>query len=340
MTAIQERAPITYKKESASFDDVVRRIPDAIRFARVEAEHANIAKTPEGTFTLTYLLATRNLLRPVLADLNAVHPDFLKPTGGQEYNPERTIDAIGAFIALDLADHTTAIPHFWMRTEESARWESIGQNGNSVEEGERFAVIDPLDATSGIPAGIRTQTSGIAIYDRQGNLKSAGIVSLVDDGFVFIENVNGTLSVYPEQLSAQYNTAPVTDSLRIGALNRRMHTLRSLPLFTEGHGQRSLDNSSGYATLALIQGRIDAITDPVKGSPWYENVIWLRVAQALGYPVTDKDNIPVDIAAIVRKMITNHEGDSFRNPFIVSRTPDIHQKVLSLITPKTPGTAK
>ncbi len=122
------------------------------------------------------------------------------------------------------------------------------------------------------------------------------------------------------------------DPIRVGTLTRRMHALRELPLFTRG-AEWGMDCASGYAVLGLLEGKIDTVIDPVKGNPWYEVAIWGSVAQALDMPMTDVNGNPVDMAAIMRHVITKHEDDSYRIPFIISRTPAIHEKVLRLISP-------
>ena len=118
--------------------------------------------------------------------------------------------------------------------------------------------------------------------------------------------------------------------MRVATLTRRMYNLRSLPIFTQG-GKWDMDCTSGFAVLGLQEGAIDTIIDPIKGNPWYEVAIWASAAKALGYPVTDWDNNPIDISAIVRHVIDIHEDDSYRIPFVISRTPEIHSNVLSLL---------
>jgi len=192
-----ERLRQTGHSEHPTFEGIIRHIPEAIQIAKLEVASSGIAKTPEGTFAATYLLATRSLLRPVLNDLQTIGPDFLLPTGGAEYNPERSIDEIGTLVAERLAAQTHDIPGFWMRSEESARWQSNDGDGQTVQEGKHFAIIDPLDMTSSIQKKDRVQTTGIAIYDRDGNIKTVGIASLVDDGFVFLENDHGVIRQFP-----------------------------------------------------------------------------------------------------------------------------------------------
>ncbi len=334
MTATAERIRTTSPTpELRSFEGIMAHVPDAVGMAKMEAESSRLATTPEGTFALTYLLATRNLLRPVLsADLAAQTTDLFTPVGGQEYNPERNIDAVGTAIALVLAKQTNDIPHFWMRTEESARWESIGYNGSAVEDGENFAVIDPLDMTSSIAKKYRVQTTGIAIYDKKGEIKTVGIMSLVDDDFLFIERVNNEYRVFPPVPEQQKYAQGDHEPLRIAAKTRRMYTLKDLPLMTQGN-LWSMDCDSGYAVLGVHRGTIDTIVDHVKGNPWYEVVIWIRAAQILGYTVSDPNGNPIDISHVIRRVIRKHEGDNYRIPFIVSRTPEIHAKVLDLLKP-------
>lgn len=317
--------------ERMTFEGIAQKIPDAIHMAKLEVESTGMATTPEGIFAATYLLATRNLLQPVLDDLQTIGPDFLLPTGGQEYNPERNIDEIGSLTAEYLTRMTTDLPNFFLRTEESAQWQDMGGSDKSPNQGERFAVIDPLDMTSSIQKKDRVQTSGIAFFDKDGNTKAVGITSLVDDGFVFIENREGTLHIFPDTYRIPHDHTPDEHPLRIATLTRRMHHIRQLPLFTKEHAQWAMDCTSGFSVLGLLRGDVDTVIDAYKGNPWYEVVIWVNAAQHLGFPVSDRNGNPIDIAGSVRRMIAHHEGDSFRIPFIISRTPDIHNMVLPLI---------
>lgn len=332
MTLAVERS-FGIRPEPLNYEGVLKRIPEAISFAKIEAETTGLAQTPEGKFALTYLLANRNLLQPILADLASVSPDLLQPIGGQSYNPERSIDNIGSAVALFLSQKTEEIPHFFMRTEESVGWEALGENERLPQDGERFAIIDPLDMTSSITKGDRVQSTGIAIYDREGTLKTVGIVSFVDDRFIFIENQGDHMMLYPprkDRLTRQNETG---EPLKVATLMRRMYNLRDLPLFTQG-ATWNMNCASGFAVLGIHQGIIDTIIDPVKGNPWYEVAIWGAAAQSLGYPMSDRNGNPIDISAAIRRVIQKHEGDTYRIPFIISRTPEIHERVLSLLAPQ------
>lgn len=327
-----ERLQPIINPERITFEGIIRGIPDAIQMAKLESESSQMATTPEGKFAVTYLLATRNLLKPVLNDLQTIGPDFLLPIGGAEYNPERSIDEIGAIIAERLAAQTHDIPDLWIRSEESARWQNMSDEGQTVQDGYRFAIIDPMDMTSSIQKKDRVQSTGIAIYDREGILKSVGIVSLVDDGFIFLENDNGVVRQFPAH--NEHIAEPSPSPLRVATLTRRMHQIRQLPLFTDQRAIWSLDCVSGYSILKLLEGQVDTVLDPFKGNPWYETVIWVQAAQQLGFTVSDREGNPIDLSSAVRRMISRHEGDTFRIPFVVSRNPAIHKQVLSLLRPK------
>lgn len=327
MSAAPERLLNLTPKEPLTYQGILRLLPDAVNFARIETESIRMAQTAEGKFALSYLFANRNLLKPVLSDFTSISPDLLQPVGGASHNPERRIDSIGSAVARVLSQESERIPGLFMRTEESADWESLSTIDTPLHNGERFAVIDPLDMTSSITRGDRVQTTGIALYDRQGEIKALGIMSLVDDGFIFIENVDGKFVTYstPEPDSERLENEP----LRVAAKIRRMYTLKDSPLMRGNTWSMNCD--SGFATLTLQEGKIDTIVDHVKGSLWYEVVIWARALQILGFPVTDKDGNPIDFAAAMRRVIEKHEGDTYRIPFVISRTPEIHEKVLSLL---------
>lgn len=334
MTVAHERS-FGLRPEPMNYEGVLKRIPEAISFATIETETSGLAKTPEGKFALTYLLANRNLLQPILSDLSSVSPDLLQPIGGSSYNPERSIDGIGSAVALYLSRQTEDIPHFFMRTEESVGWEALGNDEGLPQDGQRFAVIDPLDMTSSISKGDRTQSTGIAIYNREGQLQTVGIVSFVDDGFVFLERRGDEMAIYPPRENTKNPQDDPGGPLRVATLLRRMYNLKDLPIFTQA-GTWNMNCTSGFAVLGMDKGKIDAIIDPVKGNPWYEVVIWGAAAQGLGYPMSDKDGNRIDISETVRKVIDKHEGDTYRIPFIISRTPKIHEQVLSLLKPQNP----
>lgn len=335
MAATAERARLLSLREQKSvqtYHDIVAHIPDAIREAQKEAEITEITHSPEGKFALTYLLAAQSLLTPALNDMTIVNADLLEPTGGPEYNPHRSIDAIGTTIAHRLSEQTTDIPKFWIHSEESAQWEPTRPSIDRSQRGERFAVIDPLDMTHAITKGDRIQTTGIAIFNKNGDMIAAGLASLVDDGIILVEhtdhdhiytNVNNATPAYSQEH---------TQALRVATLTRRMYDLRNLPLFTqEGAANWTLDCASGFAVLELLRGNVDTIVDPIKGNPWYEVAIWSSIAQKLGMQVTDWDNTPLDIPSMMHRVIERHEDDNYRIPFVISRTPEIHKKVIGLL---------
>lgn len=334
MALTKERATLLAQREvilSNTFRDIMSRVPETVDFAQTEAREMNLATTPEGMFVLTYLLSARDLLKPALQDLTNISPDLLVPQGGSQHNPERNIDKVGTSIALEVMNRTKRFPHTWMRTEESADWENISRDDADPREGVRFIVVDPLDMTSAIPRLNRVQTTGIAVYTKEGRLLSLGIMSLVDSDMVFIENREGTLAIYPAKETETEYEGP----LRVAAKVRRMYQLQDLPLFKTG-AKWALDCDSGFATLGLLNNAIDTVVDHEKGSVWYEVAIWVRAAQALGFPVSDKNGNPLDIEAAVKKMIQKHEGDTFRIPFVMSRSPAIHARVLELLTSHKP----
>ncbi len=307
------------------------RVPETVAFAQTEQRDIDIAATPEGRFVLTYLLASRDLLKPALRDLTNISPDLLVAKGGRPHNPERNIDAVGTEIAHELIRTGETMPNAWMRTEESTDWQPLGSGQSKPDQGERFIVLDPMDMTSAIPRLNRVQTTGIAVYGRDGDLRSLGIMSLVDDDFLFVEaDGTGGLRVYPPARVIP-ESAP-ENPLRVAAKVRRINGLKQLPLLTEG-GIWVMDCDSGYATLGLRRGTVDTVIDHVRGSVWYEVVLWVRAAQALGLPVSDANGNPIDITDVMKKMIARHEGDTYRVPFVMSRTPQIHERVLRELRP-------
>ncbi len=328
MAISAERTPTL--RSPKSFDSLLRSVPEAVSFAKLEAETSEMAKTPEGKFTLAYLLAARNILKPVLTD-TLINNDLLQPVGGYEYNPQRTIDDVGTAIAFKLAQETPDLPNFWIRSEEDARWQPAKRNDAHWPDASLFAVLDPMDMTVGIPKGNRVQTTGIAIYDKKGDIKSIGIMSLVDDGMLFIEN-NHKPYVYSHTASEKVNTNESSGPIQIATLTRRMHALRNLPIFAEGNGAWTQDCASGYAVLSLLDHKVDTILDPTKGQPWYEYVIWGKAAELAGLTVTDPTGHPIDTAHIMREAITKNPDESYRIPVVMSRTPEIQQRVLSLLS--------
>ena len=163
----------------------------------------------------------------------------------------------------------------------------------------------------------------------RGALKAIGIISLVDEGMVFIDagGKEPSITVYPETVKGK----PDPRILRVGALTRRMYQLKDLPIFQSSNSVWNEDCVSGHAVLSLAHDNLDTVIDSTKGQPWYEFVIWHRAAQELGFPVTDPDGNPIDTAAIMRKAIEKNPNDTFRVPFVMSRTPEIHKRVLPLL---------
>lgn len=318
-------------KSERSFQDVVSKIPGVLSEIRSAPELSEAAKTPEGKYALTYLLAAQRVISPALTDITLTNTDLLTPTGGPEYNPHRSIDEIGGEIARKLAEQTRDIPKFWIHLEESGKWERAHPNGDMPKDGERFAVIDPLDMTHSLTKGEALQTTGIALFDKSGKPIAVGVASLVDPSFAFVEIPSG-ITVTAAQLPPA-REIPIHTPIAIGALTRRMYDIKSLPLFTDNQGERTVNCSSGYAILQMQKGDLDTIVDPIKGTPWYELAIWGTAAEVLGYRMSDKDGNPIDLSATMRRVIDHLEDDTYRIPFVISRTPDIHDKVLSLLTP-------
>lgn len=316
-------------QETNTLSAMVSRIPEAISFAKLEMEASRQAQTPEGKFILTYLFATRNLLRPTLIDPAMPNSDMMRPIGGYAYNPERTIDKVGTTVAMYLAEQTADIPHLFIRTEEGIQWERVGNNEKPVNEGERFAIIDPLDESSGITSGHRVQSTGIAIYDRNGKLITLGIISLVDDSMMFAEYADDELRIYPH--TSEKPPEDPNQPIRVATLTRRMHALKNLPLFTTEHATWSMPSIGGYAVLSMLKNEVDVILDPLKGNPWIEYCLWGPAAEEFGFTVSDPKGNPIDRAAIVRSAIEKNSSNAERIPFIISRTPEIHRRVLSLL---------
>ena len=330
----QNRQPHIRKENS--LEALLTRVPEAISFAKIEMEAAKEAQTPEGKYALTYLLATRKLLRPLMTDLHAIHPDLLRPTGGSEYNPERKIDEIGTAVAFILGRQTADIPNFFLRTEESPRWERLSNDSAPIEDSDRFAIIDPLDESSGIPLGNRVQSTGVAIYNKRGELLTIGIMSLVDDDMMLVERTDDRLRIVSSKPDAPKPDGEPT-SIRVATLTRRMHALKHLPLFTTNQATWTLPSIGGYAVMVMANGDIDTIIDPVKGNPWIEYCLWGPAAESLGFVVTDPEGRPIDRAAIMRKAIEkNLSNASSRVRFVISRTPEIHKRVLELLKSSGP----
>lgn len=321
-----ERPPVL--KPPESLDSIMHRLPCAVDFAKLEMESSGMAKTPEGKFALTYLLAVRNLLRPVLTETH-VHQDLLQTTGGPENHPDLKMDDIGTEVAYRIpAD----LPHFWLHTEQSADWQNFNKNNETPDTGKLFAVIDPVDMTSSISRGDRVQSTGIAIYTREGRLKTVGMVSLINNGFIFIENNGNSTRIYGSDTYEQPATEHDQDRpLRIAAKIRRMYQLQTLPLMK--HGIWSLDCDSGFAVLGVYQGTVDTVIDHIKGNPWYEVAIWGGIAESLGYPMTDAEGQTVDLSAMMQNVIRRHRNDEYRIPFVISKNRSIHSRVLPLLRP-------
>lgn len=323
--------PAVETTPASTLRDILSRVPSIIDRASYDVEQSGVAKTPEGKFALTYLIATREALKPALDTITSTSSDLLDSIGGDAHNPERTIDVVGANIATELTSLTQNLPNIWIRTEESAEWTNPAHDCSDISEGQYFAIIDPLDETNALAKGLRLQTTAIAVYNKEGNLLTIGIMSLVDDKMMFFEHPNTLIHSSeqdPVQPKSEENSAP----FRIATMTRRMHALRDLPLFQYG-ATWAQDSFGGYSLLSMGHGEIDVMLDPIKGNPWLEYVLWGPAAEKLGFIVTDPQGNPIDTQAIMRTAITSNLDAAHRIPFVVSRTPQIHTRVLSLLKP-------
>ncbi len=333
MTALRERLsgiPTLPDIKSAPIRDILTRLPSIVEQSRTQVEQSNIAKTPEGAFALSYLVSVRNVLKPAFDDITNIPQELLQIVGGNTYNPECMIDVIGDDIATLLANQIKNLPHLWIRTEEGAAWENPKGDDTELSQGRYFAVIDPLDETGAISKGKRFQTSAIAIYSREGTLLTLGIVSLVDEKIMFFEHPDTVISPSTPSHTPDHNDA--SQPIRIATMTRRMHALRDLPLFQK-EGAWSMDTIGGYGLLAMNQGEIDAMIDPVKGNPWFEYLLWGPAAEKMGFTVTDPEGNPIDAKAIMKTALEKNPDNSYRIPFVTSRTPEIQSRILSLLKP-------
>lgn len=313
----------------------------AIRDAWTHVQESGETHTTEGELVAVYLLSAASILRKRIADTDSLLRDgLLQNTGGEAYNPHRAIDAINGELVdriLAQSDLTTVLLHI----EERDQWERVKWQDNSeqaIPPHARVIMVDPIDGTSELLIGEACQTTGIVIYDGQGNFLAGGVISLTDDRVLLVEATQTEQT--PEKTivyrASQEYVMPKTKEvdvakLRVGTIIRRMPELSQTPLF-----QKRLEpehpNLGGSAVLRLISGEVDTLIDPYKGQPWYEAAVWGTLAQACkpyGIIVTGPTGEPIDFWEIIKANIL--EGKADRIPMVTSTSQAIHDAVLGNI---------
>ncbi len=316
-TAIQEH--LTQSPESNQFISAI----DAEIMAIRETLPKEIT-TPEGIFAATYLEASARIIRPLFADPNLKDSPLMAQIGGPDHNPHRGIDLIGGIIVDRVVAHLPELSYSKIRVEEIGKWVHVHRPENKKNKPQRYIIIDPCDMTSLVAEGKPVQTTGITIYDAKGTLLSGGIVSLTKNSQVFVERQHKTYTVIETHEHAD------TTEPKIAFLHRRLEEQKIAPKFIRDMPKNDLFPCvSGAAILGFEDGSVNLALDPDIGQPWYELVIWGKIAQILGASVTFPDGKPIDFAALVKWGATyDNENKPLRIPVLMAQTDAIKDAYL------------
>lgn len=280
-----------------------------------------------GTLALSFVLSQAQALRPVYGSesLNADSPLYTD-MGGDDFNPHRAIDTVGGELIKIIA----GMLNFPVRlhVEEDHKWLSV----NDDKEGDPiFMLVDPIDGTNS--KGM--QTTGIIIADKNFRLLAGAVASLVDSRVALFENGkvrmwdfdHESLTLKEHQPKQERKDKP--PFLRLATLPRRMEKLSGTRLF-QTIGGSSLMTIGGYGLLEMLDGKVDAMVDPLKGQKWEEVCIWQNLLQFIGMPVTYPDGTKIDFPVILRQAF--FENKAPRTKVIASANASFHQQVLNSLS--------
>lgn len=280
--------------------------------------------TPEGKFSLLFLLATANLLKSAGKGLNY-------NIGGPAENPHKAIDLVGGEMAdifiKEFLEENLDYAGSEMYVEERGVWEAFPKGAQPLSgKDARMILIDPFDETSSPWYG----SVGISIFDKEGNFVSGGVASLEDEIVVFIEGNKSRFVGFDGSKNSFKNPflvkpAPgASDSLKVATLQRRLEnqkTWESMSKFSP-KGLSLIQTFGGYALVKMLTGEIDLMFDVIKGQPWYEAAQWGALAEKLGFSVEyDGGKIP-DAKHIISQPTPS------RIPLVISRNKEIQARVL------------
>lgn len=280
-----------------------------------------------GTLALSFVLSQAQALRPAYGSelLNTDSPLY-SDMGGDDFNPHRVIDTVGGELIKLIAGRLNFPVR--LHVEEDHKWLSV----NDDQEGDPiFMLVDPIDGTN----SKRMQTTGIIIADKNFRLLAGAVASLVDPrvalfekGRVKIWNFDHqSLTCIKHKLTQEKKDKP--PFLRLATLPRRMEKLSATRLF-QTIGGPSLMSVGGYGLLEMLDGKIDAMVDSLKGQKWEEACIWQNLLQFIGMPVTYPDGTKIDFPVILRQAFTDNIAP--RTKVIASTNASIHQQVLNSLS--------
>ncbi len=355
------------EREPWSFEQTDQAINAASNYAR-EIFRDPKAERPE-TFTLTYLLATGQMLWPCTVYDACPDERLGEVTGGEPDNPEITIDEVGTTI-LEKMIRSSALPISDFYIEEGKKWEKTHKSTSFSQK--YRAVLDPLDGSSLYRKRVKlmqehpgqkpdismlVQASGLTLFEissasRDGDIWQpavSGIVSLVEPSIVLAVGNNPSAS-------GIFNWDPAHGGLVRAQVGRNppVAKIASLPRHEASYQMtRGLFRENeiyptfgGEGVRQFLLGNIElgladmALGKPVageykSGQPWYELANWATISSMLDYPVIilyedKKRNIPLQAINVSQMM-----NVAFTNPHmprlrvLISRNQQVHKVLLS-----------
>lgn len=307
--------------EAPNFADIK---PEMIRFPSIEAK-----------FCADIAFRQAQQLRPLLMPKNRIENlNCLDEISGSADNPCLTIDYIGHQSLDDAIIDGQPTNTSWLYIEEL----KSGKIPYPFISSNRMGIFDPIDETSDIKRDKFTQTSGILIADRELDFYSAAVVSLVDNRILLLSRRSALFMHYDENndLIAPWMPHPGNikkhSQLRIAILEKRIpEILANTHLSINVKEITFIKTFGGFGLLELVDGKIDAMIDPVKGQPWYEAVLWGWCAERLGLVVTDPKGNHIDFLKILNFAKSTDGANVPRVPIVISRNHELHNQLIENI---------
>lgn len=317
-------APPTYLEIAERYEEVID-----LSLALVEEKFSG--KSEEFRFVLAYGLSVAQLTRPLLRHPKLLESELLQVIGDESYNPHLVIDRINRDLLLRLLPNF-GFQHLDLFVEEMGDWMHLDQIPHSQTDRPPLTlVVDPIDGTSDIKKGLKTQASGIILLGESGEQVVGSVVSLTNHKVLVFEGDQVQLFLYDEKSQRLSVILPKPERFiqssynpRIAILERRLIALEGSQFYTLFRDAVTLPTFGGHAFLALIDGEINSMADPVKGQPWYEAVLWASAAKASQMQATLPDGGNLDIGELIRQSKAVG-GLKTRVPLVISANPVVHQ---------------
>lgn len=158
------------------------------------------------------------------------------------------------------------------------------------------------------------------VADESGQFLAGGLVNLRGPEMIVVDQLS--------QLATKFDWKKQLHKkrLKIAILPRRLAELTSIQQESFRENFNHLDTFGGFALLNLLEGKADAMIDPVKGQPWYEAVIWGMLAERLGLIVTDVLGQKINFSDILTASTAGLEVP--RVQMMTSTNVGIHEELL------------